>query len=190
MQTSDFHVMVAVGEAVQLKPLLRLACMLTEAQGGRATLLCVTPDGARPSWLTLPSDCGSLEVTVEVRRGEEPGHVILDAARQKKAALLLLGWSGEPGSRRYLLGSTLDPVTRYAPCDIAVVRADFVDEVKRVLIPAEGGPHAARAIALARQLAPQAEITALNIAREGLGSVGLAHLAFHFAPVRREAPEM
>ena len=65
-------------------------------------------------------------------------------------------------------------MTRYAPCDIAVVRADFVDEVKRVLIPAEGGPHAKRAIALALQLAPEAEITALNIARLGLGTVGVA----------------
>jgi hypothetical protein len=61
MQGSDFHVMVAVGEAVQLVPLLRLACMLTEAQGGRATLICVTPDGVRPLWLVLPSDCGTLQ---------------------------------------------------------------------------------------------------------------------------------
>jgi len=174
MQESDFHVMVAVGEAVQLVPLLRLACMLTEAQGGRATLICVTPDGSRPPWLALPTDCGRLQVTIDVRRGDDPGHVIVVAARQRKADLLLLGWSGERGSRRYLLGSTLDPVTRYAPCDIAVVRAAAVDEVKRVLIPAEGGPHAKRAIALARQLAPEAEITALNIAREGLGSVEMA----------------
>jgi uncharacterized hydrophobic protein (TIGR00271 family) len=65
-------------------------------------------------------------------------------------------------------------VTRYAPCDIAVVRADFLDDIKRVLIPAGGGPHAKRAIDLALQLAPEAEITALNVARESLGPVSVA----------------
>ena len=44
------HVLVAVGEPSQLSPLLTLACMLTRAQDGIATLLCVTRDGgSRPS---------------------------------------------------------------------------------------------------------------------------------------------
>jgi len=169
-----FHILVAVGEASQLSSLVSLACMLTHAEAGKATLLYVTPDGTRPDWLEVPEHCSDLPVTVEVRAGSDAGRVILGAARELDADLLLLGWSGEAGSRRYLLGSTLDPVTRYAPCDIAVLRADELDQVRRVLIPAEGGPHAARAIALALQLSPDVQITALNIAREMLGPVGVA----------------
>jgi uncharacterized hydrophobic protein (TIGR00271 family) len=168
------HILVAVGERAQLSPLLTLACMLTHSGNGTVTLLCVTPDGARPPWLQVPEHCSDLSLTVDVRAGEDAGRVILRAARELTCDLILLGWSGEPGSRRYLLGSTLDPVTRYAPCDIAVVRADQMGEVRRVLIPAEGGPHATRALALALQLSPHVQITALNIAREGLGEVGVA----------------
>ena len=101
-QETDFHVMVAVGQKEQLVPLLRLACMLTEVQGGRATLICVTPDGQRPPWLTLPDDCGRLQVAVDVRKGDDPGPIIVSAARRKKADLLLLGWtwpSGKPNKR-------------------------------------------------------------------------------------------
>ena len=171
---SPFHILVAVGEPDQLSPLLTLACMLTQAEGGEATLLCVTPDGACPAWLQVPAYCDNLPVTLDVRAGRDTGQVILQAAREVDADLILLGWSGEARSRHYLLGSTLDPVTRYAPCDIAVLRADELGAVRRVLIPAEGGPHAARAVALALQLSPDVQVTALNIVREAMGSVGVA----------------
>ena len=168
------HILVAVGEPAQLSPFLTLACKLTQAEGGTATLLCVTPDGTRPAWLQVPAHCSDLPVTLDVRAGNDTGQVILKAAREVDADLILLGWSGEAGPRRYLLGSTLDPVARYAPCDIAVLRADELGEVRRVLIPAEGGPHAARAIALALQLPADVQVTALNIVRDVMGSVGIA----------------
>jgi uncharacterized hydrophobic protein (TIGR00271 family) len=171
---ADFHILVAVGEPSQLSPLLTLACMLTQSGGGEATVLCVTPDGACPTWLQVPEQCSALPVTMDVRAGSDTGHVILQVAREVNADLILLGWSGEAGSRRYLLGSTLDPVTRYAPCDIAVLRGDELGEVRRVLIPAEGGPHATRAVALALQLSTDVEVTALNIVREAMGPVGVA----------------
>jgi uncharacterized hydrophobic protein (TIGR00271 family) len=171
---SASHILVAVGAESQLLPLLTVACMLTRSEGGRATLLCVTHDGTCPAWLRVPPSCSDLPVTIDSRVGTDPGKVILDVARETEADLILLGWSGLPGSRRYLLGSTLDPVTRYAPCDVAVVRAEEIGEICNVLIPAAGGPNATRALALALQLSPEVYVTALNVARDSLGPLGIA----------------
>ena len=87
--------------------------------------------------------------------------------------LLLLGWRGTPGQQRYLLGSTLDPVTRYAPCDVAVMRTGDLDAVHRVLVPMSSGPNAPLALELALRL-PDVQVTALNVARESLGPTGEA----------------
>ena len=122
-----FHVLAAVGGAEQLVPLLTLGCSLARAQGGSVTLLCVTEDGSRPDWLVVPDECAIVPIDVAIHAGQDTGKAILEVARKRDPDLLLLGWSGQSGSRRYLLGSTLDPVTRYAPCDVAVVRADRLD---------------------------------------------------------------
>ena len=105
------------------------------------TLLCVTPDGARPDWLIVPEPPaasprpesrlegtaeprGDVPVNVLVRPGRDAGAAILATVRADPPDLLLLCWRGSPGRGRYLLGSTLDPVIRYAPCDVTVARAN------------------------------------------------------------------
>jgi len=181
-----YHVVAAVGTEGQLRPLLAVGCELAAARGGRVTVLCVTASGRRPVWLdpdgALPAGCDGVPVEVVVRAGRDPGTEILAAEREDPPDLLLLGWRGVRGAGRYLLGRTLDPVVQLAPCDVAVIRADVDKEgqapilakIERVLIPAAGGPNAERAIDLALSLAPQGEITALNVAREVQGQVALS----------------
>ncbi len=107
-----------------MAPLLELGCALAAArQGGRLTILSVTASGRRPEWLTLPDTC-SVPVSVVVREGGDAGGQILNAAHDDPADLILLGWRGDRGRGRYLLGRTLDPVVQYAPCDVAVLRAE------------------------------------------------------------------
>jgi len=72
----------------------------------------------------VPEPRGDVPVNVLVRPGRDAGAVILATVRADPPDLLLLGWRGSPGRGRYLLGSTLDPVIRYAPCDVAVARAN------------------------------------------------------------------
>jgi len=170
---SGLHVMAAIGEPAELATLTQLACVIAREQGS-VTLLCVTPDGDRPAWLGDPGGCEGVEVAVDTRAGEEPGQAILRAVEDLAPDLLLLGWSGEEGSRRYLLGSTLDPVIRYAPCDVAVVRAEQWPHIERALVPAAGGPNASAAVGLALRLGPEVRVTALNIAREPSGPLGVA----------------
>jgi uncharacterized hydrophobic protein (TIGR00271 family) len=178
--STDYHIIAAVGAEHQLKPLLAVGCGLAFARGGRVTVLSVTSDGRRPPWLTVPETYDSLPVSIVVLAGRDPGTRILAAAHDDPPDLILLGWRGERGRGRYLLGPTLDPVVQYAPCDVAVVRADEdeLDElpaqIERVLVPAAGGPNAALAIDLALTLSSQAQVTALNVAREVQGAVALS----------------
>jgi len=181
MKTDDFHVVVAVGAENQLTPLLCLGGELAAARGGRVTLLSVTPRGERPPWLAAPEMGGEVPLTVVVRAGADPAAEILAALRQEAADLLVLGWRGQPGRGRYLVGRTLDPLVQGAPCDLIVAalgaeRPALSDPgaVKRVLVPASGGPNAGLALELALSLAPEAQITALYVARATHGPLGLS----------------
>jgi uncharacterized hydrophobic protein (TIGR00271 family) len=191
--TIGFHVIVAVGTENQLVSLLPLGCGLAAARNGRVTLLTVTTGGDCPPWLAAPETCGEVPVQVVVRRGADPAAGILAALRDEPADLLVLGWHGQPGKGRYLVGRTLDPLVRGAPCDVivAALGADrpLLPEptaAKRVLVPVSGGPNAALALDLALVLAPEAQVTALYVAHQTHGQMGLSlsreHLEEILAP--------
>ena len=187
-----------MGEESHVQPLLAVVCALAAARGGRLTILSVTTSGRRPAWLppepqvaagathleglSIPDACRDVPVSVVVRAGRDPGAEILAAAGGDSPDLLLLGWRGQRGGGRYLLGRTLDPVVRYAPCDVAVVRAmdgehaldGTMETMERVLVPVGGGPNAALAIELALDLSPRIQVTALNVAREVHGQVAMS----------------
>ncbi|MDY6875367.1 MAG: DUF389 domain-containing protein [Chloroflexota bacterium] len=190
-----YHILVAVGDREQLRPLLGAGCALARVHNGVVTLLCVTPDGARPDWLVVPEpptasaaeSRGDVPLNVLVRPGRDASATILETVRAGPPDLLLLGWRGSPGRGRYLLGSTLDPVIRYAPCDVAVARANNdpgepsgqglakdLNHVRRVLVPAAGGPNAPLALEMALNLSPDAQVTALYVARDTLGQAEVA----------------
>jgi uncharacterized hydrophobic protein (TIGR00271 family) len=183
---TGYRIVAAVGEAGQLRPLLAVSCALANARHGRVTVLSVTQSGQRPDWLTVPETCGDgVPVSVSVQAGRDPAAAILALARREPPDLILLGWRGEArraGTSRYLLGPTLDPVVQYAPCDVAVVRAGaygrslekIPQAIERVLVPVGGGPNATLAVDMALALCAQAEVTALNVARESQGQVGLS----------------
>jgi len=163
---SPYRVLVAVRDERGLCPLLRLACALARAHGGELHLLTVTRSGARPAWLKLPDDCDDVPADITVRPGRDVGAVILEEFQRVRPDTLILGWSGQLGRGRYLLGRTLDPVLQRASCDVIVVGGEYAEHVRRILIPVAGGPNALRAFDVARALAPEAEITALHVKPE------------------------
>jgi uncharacterized hydrophobic protein (TIGR00271 family) len=176
---------VAVGAESQLGPLLCVGCGFAYARDGRVTVLHVAASGQRPAWLELPQRCDDIPVSVSVRAGRDPAASILAVARQDTPDLILLGWRGAGqgvGRGRYLLGRTLDPVVQDAPCDVAVVRTEAgrlelergLQGIERILIPVSGGPNAALALQLALGFCPQAQIVALNVARDVQGQVALS----------------
>jgi nucleotide-binding universal stress UspA family protein len=59
--------------------------------------------------------------TTVVEEGN-PKIVILDAAREWRPDLILLGSHGRKGLDRFLMGSVSEAVARHAPCSVEVVR--------------------------------------------------------------------
>lgn len=62
------------------------------------------------------------QVTTEVEVGN-PKVVIIDAAAQWPADLIVLGSHGRKGLEHFLMGSVSEAVARHAPCSVQIVRS-------------------------------------------------------------------
>ncbi|MDX9952450.1 MAG: TIGR00341 family protein [Anaerolineae bacterium] len=163
------RLIVAVRDESDLRFLLPVACDLVRARKGMVYLLTIAESGKPPTWLKLPDASDQPPVEVIIRSGRDTAEIILEEIRQLKPEALLLGWHGGLGRGRFLMGHTLDPVMQSAPCDVLLLQDRELPAIKRILIPVAGGPHAPHAFAIARRLAPEAEITALTVANQRLG---------------------
>ncbi|HVQ22664.1 MAG TPA: glucosyl-3-phosphoglycerate synthase [Candidatus Saccharimonadia bacterium] len=124
-----------------------------------------------------------IELRTTVRIGRRAAEGILEAATEEEADLILFGWGGPtpaPGRKGArtrtvdaVFSPTIDEVVREAPCDIAVVKQRGVNDIRRILVPVRGGPHAELALrfadALGRGLG--AEVEALHVVPPGIDPV-------------------
>ena len=180
--SNPYQNLVAVGEPDQLTMLLSVAVPIARARQGRVLPLYVGTDGSAPEWLQIPHKVSDVVEDPEIIASSDAGAGILEVARKRKPALLLLQWKGRPARGRYLLGPTLDPVIQYAPCDVVVLRAmeepslfsERMANLQRVLVPFGGGPNASLALELAFSLGPGFPVTALRIARSTVGTVAMS----------------
>ncbi|CAN5702359.1 hypothetical protein BH18CHL1_BH18CHL1_09400 [soil metagenome] len=110
-----------------------------------------------------------VDLRTVVRIGRRAAEGIVELAAEDEADMIIFGWGGRPGGRGGAPGSvfspTIDEVVRDAPCDICVVKQRGVTDVRRILTPVRGGPHAELALdvadALARSL--EAEVSVLHV---------------------------
>ena len=169
--TDDSHrysVMVAVRDVADLS-LITLACRLARARRGKICVLTVASSDVQPAWLKLPESCEDIPIDIVIRSDTDISSAILHEVQRRDTDTLILGWEGRLGQDLHVLGRTLDPVIQRAACDIIVMRGECTEDVRRVLIPAAGGPNAPEAFGLARALIPEAELTTLYVALERLG---------------------
>ncbi|XVH33484.1 amino acid permease (plasmid) [Haloferacaceae archaeon DSL9] len=99
--------------------------------------------------------------------GRRVGRSIVNIARQRDSDLVVLGWRGQRKRLSdYVLGSTIDVVVDEAPCDVVVTKVTGTERPAKVLVPTDGGPHAAFAEEIAAAFASigRAEVTLLNVA--------------------------
>ncbi|MEO8274446.1 MAG: glucosyl-3-phosphoglycerate synthase, partial [Chloroflexota bacterium] len=98
-----------------------------------------------------------------VRIGRHAAEGIVEAAAELEADLIVFGWGGKSPSGRDALTSpfsvTIDEVLRESPCDIAVVKQRGVRDLKRVVVPVRGGPHAELALRMGAAIARRHEAT-------------------------------
>jgi APA family basic amino acid/polyamine antiporter len=100
-----------------------------------------------------------------IRLGRDEVKGIFRTARRRRASLMVLDWRGYTRSQGRIFGHVIDRLVDNPPCDVAVISHKGLDGIKRILVPARGGPHAALAASLAAQLGVyfDASVTILNI---------------------------
>ena len=98
-----------------------------------------------------------------VRIGRHAAAGIVEAAAEQEADLMIFGWGGKSGGHREpgasTISPTIDEVVRESPCDIAVVKQRGAREIRRILVPVRGGPHAELALRIADALAHRHDAT-------------------------------
>ena len=124
-----------------------LACSLARDHGAKITVLhVVTPPvvlyseaGAVPPpprqanedlWAQLDQvACDDAGVQVERRLVEDEAPIaIINAAKEIKADLIVMGNHGRTGLSRFLMGSVAEQVLRKAPCPVLSVKAPMGEE--------------------------------------------------------------
>ena len=165
-----------------------------------------------------------------VRIGRRAAEGIVEAAIELEADLVIFGWGGRAPGRSggqaagggraaakagtangdgaapaaSVFSPTIDAVVRESPCDIAVVKQRPMGEIRRILVPVRGGPHADLALDFADALARRhgARVTVLHVVPPGLTSAVRAqaeralatflkqHARGHADGLLREAPNV
>jgi nucleotide-binding universal stress UspA family protein len=95
-----------------------------------------------------------------VRIGRHAAEGIVEACAEQEADLIIFGWGGKTpvgtngrSGGPTIFSPTIDEVVRESPADIAVVKQRGARDIKRVLVPVRGGPHAELALRYADAIA-------------------------------------
>ncbi|HYN63367.1 MAG TPA: glucosyl-3-phosphoglycerate synthase [Candidatus Limnocylindrales bacterium] len=127
-----------------------------------------------------------VEIRTMVRIGRRAADGVIEAVGEEGTDLVIFGWGGPPTAAAAaraeaergpdsrsapVFSPTIDAVVRESPCDIAVVKQRGVEQVRSILVPVRGGPHAELAMRLARDLGKRfgAQVNVLHIVPKGIG---------------------
>ena len=165
----EYRVLVPISERDEVIPLMTVAGAIAKARDGDISALSVVevPEqlpvsegrrfiGGKRQILEVADKYGiehDVPVNIKIRVTHRPHLAILDTIREEKSNLLVMGWRGYTVAKDKLLGRTLDPLTKNAPCDIAVVKLREIDKIESVFVPTAGGPHARFAFELGAEIA-------------------------------------
>jgi nucleotide-binding universal stress UspA family protein len=144
-----------------------------------------------------------------VRIGRHAAEGIIEASGEQESDLIIFGWGGKApngrdGTAPTVFSPTIDEVVRDAPCDIAVVKQRGSREIRRVLVPVRGGPHAELALHYADAIArhhdatvvvlhlvpPGITLTVRAQAERALATFVKQHLEGRSEAILREAPNV
>lgn len=69
-------------------------------------------------------DAGLTEVQYEIEYGSPKVRIPRDLAKKHKVDLIICGATGMNMVERFFIGSVSEHITRYAPCDVLIVRTE------------------------------------------------------------------
>jgi nucleotide-binding universal stress UspA family protein len=184
------RILIPVANPLTAEELIRIGSFLLEPRSGQLTALGIVevPEGvplsdgatrARQARRLLQK---VLDYVPEgtpihplVRIGRHAAEGIIEASAEQEADLIIFGWGGKIAGARDGAGTpvfspTIDEVVRESPCDIAVVKQRGSREVRRILVPVRGGPHAELALRFADALAQRhgATVAVLHLVPVGV----------------------
>ena len=84
-----------------------------------------------------------LNVNIRTRAivGRNAGRILLSVLEEENADQVLMGWRGRRSRREHIFGSTLDPILKFAPCEVTLAHLKSSD-IGNVVALAGPGPHA------------------------------------------------
>jgi nucleotide-binding universal stress UspA family protein len=214
------RILIPVANPLTAEELIRIGANLLEPRTGELTALGIVdvPEGmplsegatrARQARRLLQKvlDYAPEGTVIHplVRIGRHAAAGIVEAAAEQEADLMIFGWGGKSGPHRDgggpVISPTIDEAVREAPCDIAVVKQRGARDIRRILVPVRGGPHAELALRVADALAlkhgatvavmhlvPQGVTEAVRAqAEHALAQFARQHVTARSEPILREA---
>lgn len=172
----EYTLVVALSNPATVDQLMRTAIDLAADRGGQIRVVSVIHKHATSPFMLFPDerikrefDDGqgavldeAVEVaegsSVPVRRsllvGSNVSGTLRGVVEETEADALLLGWQDRALPSDIVLGATVDPLVRRAPCDVFVERVGATaDGMDAILLPTDGGPHMEPATDLAGAVA-------------------------------------
>ena len=165
------RVLIPVANPLTAEELIRIGASLMEPRTGELTALGIVEV---PEGMPLSEARRLLQKVLDyvpegtvihplVRIGRHAAAGIVEAAAEQEADLMIFGWGGKSGPNRDahapVISPTIDEVVRESPCDIAVVKQRGARDIRRILVPVRGGPHAELALRFANALAQRYDAT-------------------------------
>lgn len=182
---TPYPVLVPVANPNTALGLVKFGAAIARAHGGHVIVLQVIQvpeqlplDSARVQARERQSllervldEMGRSDVPLEgiTRLSRSVSQGILETVAEEAPKTIVMGWHArDRGERRGRLGNILDSVLENAASNVVVVRGDWHEVTRHVLVPVAGGPHAPVAAELALDLTRDTDgrVTLLNIAQE------------------------
>jgi len=100
-----------------------------------------------------------------IRLGRDVAEAVRKTSVEAHADLLVLGWPGYTKSRGRMMGSVIDPLLAFPPCDLAIVRPRKMEALEHVLVAVDETVNSRLAVRLACRLARStgATLTLLHV---------------------------
>jgi nucleotide-binding universal stress UspA family protein len=158
------HMLVPMDGSELAEAVLPVARLMALSTGAELTLATVLAADAQPGWTRGPGDylqgiaapvrAAGVVVHTTIRLGE-PAAAILELVTECEAHLVVMATHSRTGLGRALLGSVADGVLRSSPVPVLLLHPNQhrIEQLRTVLVPVDGTPGGAVALATAVPLA-------------------------------------
>lgn len=169
---SGSRILVAIANPAHIAQLMRTGIAVARDRGGELLVMTavIVPDQTPlgegrirvpakrellDKAMAFAADAG-LTVSGAIRIAHRVSEAVLNTVDQHGCDAAIVGWRGGVRQRRnIILGSNLDDILDFAPCDVLVERIgeDADGRLSSILVPVAGGPHSELAVDVARSVA-------------------------------------